>query len=109
MDKIYSARDVANVIAKVEELATVNAELEKLLYRGSNDEKLVEQKRELEGSIRKFRGVISDAEPTVSVEPEIDDDLASLRADFDNVVSRYKKRKIHLETIIRRYKNGDTD
>jgi hypothetical protein len=109
MGNIYSAQDVANVIAKVEELATVNAELEELLRRGSNDEKLVEEKRELERSVRKFRGVVSDAEATVSGEPEIDADLISLRADFYNLVIRYKKRKIDLETIIRRYTNGDSD
>jgi hypothetical protein len=109
MDKIYSAQDVANVIGKVEELAGLNAELEELLYRGSNDEKLVEEKRELEGSIRKFRGVVSDVGATVSQEPETDIDLISLKADFDSVVSRYKKRKIELQTIIRRYKNGNSD
>ena len=92
MVKIYSAQDVANVIAKVEELATINAELEELFLRGSNDEKLVEEKRELERSVRKFRGVV-DAEATVSEAPEIDTDLISLREDFYNLVNRYKKRK----------------
>jgi hypothetical protein len=109
MGKIYSAQDVANVIAKVEELAGLNAELEELLHRGSNDEKLVEEKRELEGSIRKFRGIVSDMEVTASQESEIDTDLISLRADFDSVVSRYKKREIELQTIIIRYKNGNSD
>ena len=109
MDKIYSAQDVANVIAKVEELATVNAKLEELLYRGSNDEKLVEEKRKLEVSVRKFKGIFSDSDLTALEEPEIDMEFASLKSDFDSVVLRYKKRKIDLETIIRRYTNGNSD
>jgi hypothetical protein len=109
MDKIYSAQDVANVIAKVEELAGLNAELEELLYRGSNDEKLVDRKRELEGSVRKFRGIVSDIEGTVLEEPEVDVEYASLKSDFDSVVLRYKKRKIELQTIIRSYTNGNAD
>ena len=44
MDNIYTKHDMAEAIAKVEELARVNAELDELLYRGSNDEKLVEKK-----------------------------------------------------------------
>jgi hypothetical protein len=109
MDKIYSVQDVVNVVATVEELATINAELEELLHRGSNDEKLVERKRELEGSVRKFRGIVSDMDGTASEEPEIDAEFASLKSDFDSVVSRYKKRKIELQTIIRRYTNGNAD
>lgn len=109
MDKIYSAQDVANVIAKVEELATINAELEELLHRGSNDEKLVDEKRKLESSVRKFRGIVSDIPSTSLEEPEIDTEYASLKSDFDSVVLRYKRRKIKLETIIRSYKNGNAD
>ena len=109
MDKIYSAQDVANVIAKVEELAVLNAELEELLYRGSNDEKLVDRKRELEGSVRKFRGIVSDIEETVLEEPEVDLEYLSLKSDYDNVVSRFKQRKIELQTIIRSYTNGNSD
>ena len=109
MDKIYSAQDVANVIEKVEELAKINAELEYLLAHGSNDEKLVYRKRELETSVRKYKSIISDTEETVLEEPEIDAEFASLKSDFDSVFSRYKKRKIELQTIIRRYTNGNSD
>jgi len=109
MNKIYSAQDVVNVIAKVEELATINAKLEQLRYRGSNDEKLVDRKRELDGSVRKFREIVSDLEGTVLEEPEIDVEYASLKSDFDSVVSRYKKRKIELETVIKNYTNGNED
>jgi hypothetical protein len=52
MDKIYSAQDIAK---KVEELAFVNAELEKLLNYGSNDERLVERKIELQNIIKNFK------------------------------------------------------
>lgn len=109
MDKIYSAQDVANVIAKVEELATINAKLEQLCHWGSNDEKLVDRKRELDGSIRKFRGIVSDLERTVLEELEFDLEYACLKSDFDSVVSRYKKRKIELQTIIISYTNGNTN
>lgn len=109
MDKIYSAQDVANVIAKVEELAKVNAELDYLLAHGSNDEKLVDRKRELESSVRKYKPIISDNEETVLEEPEVDVELVSLKADFDSVISRYKQRKVELQTIIRSYTNGNAD
>lgn len=109
MDKIYSAQDVANVIAKVEELATIKDDLEELLHRGSNDEKLVNRKRELEGTVRKFRGIVLDAEEPVLEQPEVDTELISLKIDFDSVVSRYKKRKVELQTVIRNYTNGDSD
>ena len=115
MDKLYnaikrfSAQDVANVIANVEELATINAKLEQLRYRGSNDEKLVDRKRELDGSVRKFRGIVSDLDGAVLEEPEFDVEYSSLKSDFDSVVSRFKKRKIELETIIRNYTNGNED
>lgn len=109
MDKIYSTQDIANVIVKVEELARINDNLEELLHRGSNDEKLVDRKRELEGSVRKFRGIVSEIEGTVLQETEVDVDYASLKSDFDSVVSRYKQRKIELQTIIRSYTNGDSD
>lgn len=107
MDKIYSAQDIVNVIAKVEELAVVNAELEELLYRGSNDERLVDKKIELQKSLMKFR-----SSELVSVEPikiELDEDSVSLKADYDFVVLRYKQRKIELETLIRSYTNGNSD
>lgn len=109
MDKIYSAQDVSNVIAKVEELAKINAELDYLLRHGSNDEKLVERKRELEGNIRTYRGIVSDTQGDVVQEPEVDNELIWLKADYDSVVSRYKKRKIELQTIIRSYTNGNSD
>ena len=104
MDKIYSVQDVKNVIAKVEDLAKVNADLEELLYRGSNDEKLVERKRELQNSVRKFRSseMFSD-EP---IEKEQEEDLALLKADYEFVISRYKARKLTLEAEISIYKNG---
>jgi len=107
MREIYSAKDVANVIAKVEELAVVNAELEELLYRGSNDEKLVDRKIELQKSLMKFRSseLVSD-EP---IKTELDEDSVSLKADYDFVVQRYKQRKIELETLIRSYTNGNSD
>lgn len=109
MDKIYSAQDVSNIIAKVEELAIINDELEELLYRGSNDERLVEVKRELWGDIKNFRGIVSDINKTVPEVSEIDAELLSLKEDFDSLVARYKKRRIDLQTAIRRYTNGNTD
>lgn len=115
MDNIYNAvkrfstQDVANVIAKVEELAKVNAELDYLLAHGSNDEKLIDRKRELESSVRKYKPIISDTEETVLEQPEVDVELVSLKADFDSVVSRYKQRKVELQTIIRSYTNGNSD
>lgn len=108
MDKIYSAQDVANVIAQVEELAGLNAKLEELLYRGSNDEKLVDRKRELENSLRKYKSIVSDDEETVVEEPE-DLYLVALKLDFDSVVLRYKTRKRELQTIIKNYTNGNLD
>ena len=108
MDKIYSAQDVANVIAKVEELAVLNAELEELLYRGSNDEKLVDRKRELEKSVRKYKPIVEEVEEPIIEEVE-DEELTLLKADFDNIVLRYKTRKRELQTIIKSYTNGNSD
>lgn len=107
MDKIYSAQDVANVIAKVEELAVLNAELEELLYRGSNDEKLVDRKRELENSVRKFKPSLPNLDPRGFTEEVEDEDLISLKADYELVISRYKGRKLRLEAEISIYKNGN--
>jgi hypothetical protein len=109
MDKIYSAQDVVNVIAKVEELATINAKLEELRYRGSNDEKLVDRKRELQEKVRNFKSIVSDIQETVLEVTEVDSELLSLKSDFDSVISRYKKRKIELETVIKNYTNGNED
>lgn len=108
MDKPYYRIDIADAISKVEELAVVNAELEELLYYGSNDEKLVERKRELEVAVRKYKG-IPELDPRGLVENAVDEDLISLKAHYDYVVSKYKQRKIDLETIIISYKNGYTD
>lgn len=107
MDKIYTAQDVANVIAKVEELAVLNAELEELLYRGSNDEKLVDRKRELENSVRKFKPSLPNLDPRGFTEEVEDEDLISLKADYELVVSRYKGRKLRLEAETSIYKNGN--
>jgi len=113
MDNIYNAvkrftvQDVANVIEKVEELSVLNAELEELLYRGSNDEKLVERKRELQNSLRKFRLSETVSDAPINIEQE--EDLASLKADYEFVVSRYKERKQKLQTIIRSYTNGNSN
>jgi len=107
MDKIYSAQDVANVIAKVEELAVLNAELEELLYCGSNDEKLVEIKRELQSQLKKFKYNLPNHDPRGFVQEAEDEDLASLKADYEFVVSRYKGRKLRLEAEISIYKNGN--
>lgn len=106
MDKIYSAQDVAKAIAKVEELVVVNAELEELLYRGSNDEKLVERKRELENSVRKYKPALPNFNPTGFTEDLKDEDLISLKADYEFVVSKYKARKLTLEAEINILKNG---
>ena len=114
MDNIYNAvkrfsvQDVANLIAKVEELAKVNAELEYLMAHGSNDEKLVNVKRELENSVRKYKSIVSDNEDVVVEETE-DLDLVALKLDFDSVVLRYKTRKRELQTIIKSYTNGNID
>lgn len=107
MDKIYSAQDVANVIAKVEELAVLNAELEELLYRGSNDEKLVDVKRELENSVRKFKHSLPNVDPRGFTEEVEDEDLISLKTHYEFVISRYKDRKLRLEAEISIYKNGN--
>jgi hypothetical protein len=108
MDKIYTAQDVLQVIAVVEKLTEVNAELEYLMAHGSNDEKLVNIKRELEASVRKYRSVVSDNEDVVVEESE-DLDLVALKLDFDSVVLRYKTRKRELQTIIKSYTNGNVD
>jgi hypothetical protein len=105
MDKIYTSQDVANVIANVEELAIVNADLEQLLHHGSNDERLVAKKRELETSIRKYKPLISDFNEPL----EDEDGLAYLKVAYDVVLSRYKERKRQLETIIKGYANGNSD
>ena len=106
--KRFSAQDVANVIEKVEELASLNAELEELIYRGSNDEKLVDRKRELENSVRKYKPIFSDSEEAI-IEEVVDVDLTSLKADYEFVISRYKERKQKLQTIIRSYTNGNSN
>lgn len=106
MDKIYSAQDVANAIAKVEELVVVNAELEELLHRGSNNERLVEIKRELENSVRKFKPALPNINPTGWTEEVVDEELISLKADYDFVVARYSARKLTLEAEINILKNG---
>jgi hypothetical protein len=106
--KRFSAQDVASVISKVEELASLNAELEELIYRGSNDEKLVDRKRELENSVRKYKPIFSDSEGAIIKEVE-DEDLTSLKADYEFVVSRYKQRKKELQTIIRSYTDGNSN
>jgi hypothetical protein len=108
MDKIYTAQDVLQVIAVVEKLTEVNAELEYLMAHGSNDEKLVNIKRELEASVRKYKSVVSDNEDVVLEEPE-DLDLVALKLDFDSVVLRYKTRKRELQNIIKSYTNGNVD
>jgi citrate synthase len=109
MDKIYSRKDMVDAISKVEELTILNAELEELLYRGSNDEKLVERKRELEVSVRNYKTALPNLDTKNLVENTVEEDLISLKADYDFVVSRYKQRKIDLETIIRSYTNGNSD
>jgi len=106
MDKIYSAQDVANAIAKVEELVVVNAELEELLHRGSNNEKLVERKRELENSVRKYKPALPNINPIGWAVQEEDEELISLKADYDFVVARYTARKLTLEAEINILKNG---
>ena len=109
MDKIYSAQDVSNVIAKVEELSVLNAELEELIHRGSNDEKLVDRKRELETSLRKYKPALPNYNPTGFTEKVEDEDLVSLKADYEFVVSRYRARKLKLETEISIFKNGNSN
>ena len=108
MDKIYTAKDIETVIEKVEELAIINAELEELLYRGSNDEKLVDRKRELEKSVRKYKPIVEEVEEPIIEEVE-DEELTLLKADFDSIVLRYKTRKRELQTIIKSYTNGNSD
>jgi hypothetical protein len=108
MDKIYTAQDVANVVAKVEELALVNAELDDLLAHGSNDEKLVTRKFELQNAVRKFKSVVSDSEEQVENEEE-DLETEKMRAEFGAIMFKYKQRKRELELIIRTYTNGNSD
>jgi hypothetical protein len=109
MKKIYSAQDVANVIAKVEELATINAKLEELLHLGSNDEKLVSEKRELLKDLRNYKSIaFSDLEKT-AIETEMDVEAGLLKYHFDSLVERFKERRARLQTEIEKYKNGDTN
>lgn len=108
MDKIYTAQDVANVVAKVEELAIVNTELDDLLAHGSNDEKLVTRKFELQNAVRKFKSVVSDSEEQVANEEE-DLETEKMRAEFVTIMFKYKERKRNLELIIRTYTNGNSD
>jgi hypothetical protein len=108
MDKIYTAQDVANVIAKVEELALINAELEDLLAHGSNDEKLVTRKFELQNAVRKFKSVVSDSEENIQNEDE-DLETEKIRVEFNDIMFKYKKRKRELEIIIKNYTNGNSD
>jgi len=108
MDKIYTAQDVADVIAKVEELALINAELEDLLAHGSNDEKLVTRKFELQNAVRKFKSVVSDSEENIQNEEE-DLETEKIRAEFNDIMFKYKKRKRELEIIIKNYTNGNSD
>jgi hypothetical protein len=105
--KRFTVQDVANVIEKVEELSVLNAELEELLYRGSNDEDLVERKIGLQNQIRKFKPALPNIDPRGFTEEAVDEDLISLKADYEFVVSRYKGRKLRLEAEISIYKNGN--
>lgn len=109
MDKIYTAEDIKIVIAKVKELAIIDADLQYLLAHGSNDEKLVERKRELESSVRSFRGVVSNIDTNVSEELEDEVGLAYLKVVHNVLVSRYKERKRELENIIKSYTDGNVN
>ena len=107
MDKIYTAKDIETVIEKVEELAIINAELEELLYRGSNDEKLVSEKRELLQSLRKYKPIVFDDLDKIATEVEMDVEAGLLKYQFDCLVERFKERKARLQTEIKKYKNGN--
>jgi hypothetical protein len=109
MDKIYTAEDIKIVIAKVKELAIIDADLQYLLAHGSNDEKLVERKRELESLVRSFRGVVSNIDTNVSEELEDEAGLAYLKVVHNVLVSRYKERKRELENIIKSYTDGNVN
>ena len=87
---------MADAISKVEELVKINAELKELLYRGTNDEKLVDRKRELQSMVRELKNPASDE----CLILEKDDELKALRITFEFVVSKYKERQIRLETEI---------
>ena len=108
MDKIYTAKDIETVITKVEQLGVVNAQLEELLHRGSNDEKLVSEKRELLQSLKKLRPLFPYLEG-VGSEVETDVEAGLLKFQFDELVSRLKERKARLQTEIKSYKNGNQD
>ena len=101
MDKMYTKKEMAEAISKVEELGKVNAELKELLYRGANDEKLVDRKRELQSVVRELKNLSSDE----SLILEKDEELNALRITFEFVVSKYKERQIRLETEINALKN----
>jgi len=100
-NKIYTKEDMANTIKKIEELTNVNAKLEQLLYRGSNDEKLVNKRIELQNSIRSL-DLIEFYEPI-----KIDEEFAILNKEFKAIVNKFKSRKIKLELEINKYKNGN--
>ena len=108
MDKIYTAKDIKTVIAKVEQLAIVNAQLQELLFRGSNDEKLVAEKRELLKFLRKQKATVFDSAELVT-DVGIDVEQGLLKHQFDCLVERLKERKARLQTEIKSYKNGNQD
>jgi hypothetical protein len=103
MDKIYTAQDVLQVIAVVEKLTEVNAELEYLMAHGSNDEKLVNIKRELEASVRKYRSVVSDNEDVVVEEDVVEEEEvedAAEESDTDEVEEEVVVRKEHTKKVV---------
>ena len=106
MDKVYSEKDIAVIIEKVETLSSLNAELEELLQHGSNNEKLVDRKREIENSIRKFKPTDLSSED-IAKDDFLNVTLAYLNKDFVNLVSRFKDLKLILENKITNLKNGN--
>ena len=106
MDKFYSEKDIAVIIEKVETLSSLNAELEELLQHGSNNEKLVDEKREIENSIRKYKSIALQSEDELE-DSSLDSEIKLLKEDFLNLVFRYKEAKLKLETKITKFKNGN--
>jgi hypothetical protein len=104
MKKIYTAQDVIKVIRQVEELNTLNAELEKLLHYGSNDEMLIIKKREAEKTIRNFKSLGSE-----SIDDEIELEGEKLKQELNKLVSKYEERKRRLQEIINGYGEANSD
>jgi hypothetical protein len=84
--KIFNTQEVASIIGKVEELTILNAELEYLLSLGSNNEKLVDRKRELENLIREHKSIEFKNKLTPINEELEKEEINTLKLEYESVV-----------------------